>query len=165
MQGGFELYLSLFDADGSFVASTFFGTTWPAGAITNTVRGQCYDVLLDGGVLPAGTYQLAISAFENISFAENLGTGTVADGFTGVGNLEPGEDMHFAVDVDLASLVSVPEPTDSGLAGMGLGIVIFSGSTARAIRAKKASRAVVVTEPQDVHKRVVSHRKSQLLKL
>lgn len=50
-EGGFEPYLSLFDASGNFLASTFFGTTCPAGANTNTVSGQCFDELLDGGVL------------------------------------------------------------------------------------------------------------------
>jgi len=49
-EGGFEPYLSLFDASGNFLASTFFGTTCPAGANTNTVSGQCFDELLDGGV-------------------------------------------------------------------------------------------------------------------
>src|SRR5271155_1203404 len=50
-EGGLEPYLSLFDASGNFLASTFFGTTCPAGANTNTVSGQCFDELLDGGVL------------------------------------------------------------------------------------------------------------------
>src|SRR5271156_4235951 len=43
-QGGFEPYLSLFDASGNFLASTFFGTTCPAGANTNTLSGECFDV-------------------------------------------------------------------------------------------------------------------------
>lgn len=109
-QGGFEPYLSLFDASGSFIASTFFGTTCPTGANTNTLSGQCYDVLLDGGILSPGAYQIAISAFENLSLAENLGTGTLADGFTGLGNLQDGEDLHYAFDVILNSTTPVPEP-------------------------------------------------------
>jgi hypothetical protein len=63
--GVFEPSLSLFDGSGNFLASTFFGTTCPAGAQTNTMSGFCYDVLLDGGVLAQGTCQIAISAFEN----------------------------------------------------------------------------------------------------
>jgi hypothetical protein len=109
-QGGFEPYLSLFDASGGFIASTFFGTTCPPGANTNTLSGQCYDVLLDGGILSPGAYQIAISAFENLSLAENLGTGTLADGFTGLGNLQDGEDLHYAFDVILNSTTPVPEP-------------------------------------------------------
>jgi hypothetical protein len=115
-QGGFEPYLSLFDASGVFLASTFFGTNCPAGAHTNTNSGQCFDVLLDGGALAAGDYQIAISAFENMSFAENNGSGTLADGFTGLGNLAQGEDLHYAFDVILNPQTSpVPEPGYLGL--------------------------------------------------
>jgi hypothetical protein len=110
-QGGFEPYLSLFDSGGNFLASTFFGTTCPAGADINTSSGQCFDVRLDGGTLAPGSYQIAISAFENMSFAENLGSGTLADGFTGLGNLAQGEDLHYAFDVILNPQTStVPEP-------------------------------------------------------
>jgi len=117
-QGGFEPYLSLFDASGDFLASTFFGTTCPQGARTNTLSGQCFDVLLDGGTLAVGDYQIAISAFENLSFAENLGSGTLADGFTGLGNLFPGEDLHYAFDVVLTSqAASAPEPAPGSLLG------------------------------------------------
>ena len=42
LQGGFEPYLSLFDAGGNFLASTFFGTTCPAGTKTNTNSSQCF---------------------------------------------------------------------------------------------------------------------------
>ena len=110
--GGFEPYLSLFDSAGNFLASTFFGTTCPPGAATNPSSGFCYDVALDGGILAAGDYQIAISAFENMSLAENLGAGTLADGFTGLGNLYQGEDMNYAFDVILTnnSNSQVPEP-------------------------------------------------------
>jgi hypothetical protein len=32
--------------------------------------------------VPAGTYILALTVFDNISFAENYGSGTRGDGFT-----------------------------------------------------------------------------------
>jgi hypothetical protein len=136
-EGGFEPYLSLFDASGNFLASTFFGTTCPAGANTNTVSGQCFDESLDGGVLSPGTYQIAISAFENLSFAENLGTGTLADGFTGLGNLNDGEDLHYAYDVILTSASPVPEPSVAWL--LGGSVLIFAG--ARRSRTKKRTIA------------------------
>lgn len=124
-QGGFEPYLSLFDSIGDFLASTFFGTTCPAGANTNTLSGQCYDVSLNGGDLAPGTYQIAISAFENLSYAENLGAGTLADGFTGLGNLADGEDLHYAFDVVLTSSSPVPEPGFGWmLAGALLAVVV-----------------------------------------
>jgi hypothetical protein len=110
-EGGFEPYLSLFDSSGDFLASTFQGTTCPPGA--NTVGGSCFDVLLDGGLLTPGTYQIALTAFENMSLAENNGAGTLADGFTGLGNLAQGENLTYAFDVILPA--DVPEPSTAGL--------------------------------------------------
>ncbi len=107
--GGLEPYLSLFDSGGHFLASTYFGTVCPSGA--NSLDGYCYDVELDGGMLGPGTYQIALTAFENMSYAENSG-GVLADGFTGLGNLWPGENLNYAFDVVLESETTetVPEP-------------------------------------------------------
>jgi hypothetical protein len=123
--GGFEPYLSLFDASGTFLASTFFGITCPSGASTNIGSGQCLDVLLDAGVLPPGNYAITISAFENMSFTENSGVSSLADGFTGLGNLVPGEDMHYAFDVLLQDASPVPEPANFGL--MGCAVLLALG--------------------------------------
>lgn len=124
-QSGFEPYLSLFDSAGGFLASTFFGTTCPVGANTNSTTGFCYDVGLDGGTLAPGSYGTAISAFENMSLAENPGGYLLADGFTGLGNLAQGEDLHFAFDVTLTSAVSTPEPATAGLALLSMALVYF----------------------------------------
>ena len=132
-QSGFEPYLSLFTSSGNFLSSTFFGTTCPAGAKTNTVLGGCYDVLLNAGTLAAGTYQIALSAFENLSFAENLGTGTLADGFTGLGNLYPGEDMHYAFDVTITPGVTPPTPVPEPASGV---LVALAGAALAAFKQK-----------------------------
>lgn len=124
---GFEPYLSLFDSSGNFLTSTFLGTTCPAATQTNPDTDNCFDVSLDGGNLSPGNYQIAISAFQNMSLAENSGTGTLADGFTGLGNLAEGEDLHFAFDVILDTPAApVPEPGTLYLA--------FSAITLCAIR-------------------------------
>ncbi len=112
-QGGFEPYLSLFDSTGDFLASTFFGSLCPTGTQANSTTGFCYDVGLDGGVLTPGTYQIAISAFENLSDAENAGYGLLSDGFTGLGNLASGEDLHYGFDVILTT--ATPEPSSTAL--------------------------------------------------
>src|SRR5262249_13939412 len=117
----------LFDGAGNFLASTFFGTTCPAGANTNTDTQQCFDVLLDGGVLTPGTYSIAISAFENLSSAENSGSGTLADRFTGLGNLAPGEDLHYGFDVVLKDASPVPEPAGLYLTGCAVLLAFLMG--------------------------------------
>jgi hypothetical protein len=114
--GGFEPYLSLFDSSGNFLASTYSGQTCPTGALT--YQGACLDVRLDMGVLPAGTYQIAISSYANLSFAENFGAGTLSDGFTGLGSLYSGEDLHFAFDIVTGS--DIPEQSTWLLTAVGL---------------------------------------------
>ncbi len=123
-EGGLEPYLSLFDAGGTFLASTLFGVTCPTGANINSVTGNCFDVQLDAGNLAPGSYQIAFSAYFNMSLAENLGSGTLADGFTGLGNLPPGLDLRYAFDVVLDSPAAVPEPDSSALT-MGLLVAMY----------------------------------------
>lgn len=126
---GFQPYLSLFSASGDFLSSTYFGTTCPAGANTNPGSGLCFDVLLDGGLLEPGNYALTISAWANMSLAENIGSGTLPDGFVGLGFLDFGEDLHYAVDVilqDAAPSNATPEPGSLGLlCGGGLMLLTY----------------------------------------
>ena len=135
--GGLEPYLSLFDASGDFLASTYLGTTCPAGA--NTYSGNCYDVMLDGGTLVAGTYYIAVTDYANMSLAENYGSGTLADGFTGLGSLQAGENLNYAYDVTVTSLVSTPtpEPNFGILTGIAMaGLLLWkSGKLRRGERA------------------------------
>jgi hypothetical protein len=116
--GGLEPYLSLFDGSGNFITSSF-GSPCPPGA--NTLGGNCFDVELDtGSVVQPGSYTIALSAFENMSLAENLGTGTLADGFTGLGNLATGESLAYGFDVVL--------PTDTPEPGTGLLVLAAIGA-------------------------------------
>lgn len=146
-EGGLEPYLSLFDASGAFIASTYSGVTCPAGANTNSGSGQCYDVRLDAGTLAAGTYQIALSAFANQSYAENSGAGTLADGFTDLGNLFPGEDLHYAFDVVTTAsgtgtppvTAVTPEPPSLLLTGTALCLVVFAASRMRQARREPAA--------------------------
>jgi hypothetical protein len=129
--GGLEPYLSLFNSSGDFLASTYFGTSCPAGA--QTWAGNCFDVALDGGILAPGTYEIALSAWANMSLAENNGPpANLADGFSGLGNLAAGEDLHYAFDVVLPSVVeaggvTAPEPGTLILLPMGFAVLLLSG--------------------------------------
>ena len=59
-------------------------------------------------ILLAGLGDVNRGGLRVLSLAENLGGGTLADGFTGLGNLAQGEDLHYAFDVILTE--AVPEP-------------------------------------------------------
>ena len=118
--GGLEPYLSLFDSGGNFLASTYFGTTCPPGA--NSVGGNCFDVSLDGGTLLPGVYQIALTAWENFSLAENYGSGHLSDGFIGLGNLGANENLNYAFDIILPA--NTPEPASLGLAAIGCGLLL-----------------------------------------
>jgi hypothetical protein len=124
--GGLEPYLSLFDSSGDLLTSSFSGTC-PATA--NTLGGNCFDVQLDTTpLLQPGTYIIALSAWENLSLAENLGTGTLADGFTGLGNLNPGENLNYAFDVILPNNIppsNAPELSSGLLVMAALGAIAF----------------------------------------
>ena len=97
----------MFESSGNFLALKFFATTCPSGSRTNTDSGQCFDVSLDGGLLAPGSYQIALSTFENRSFAENEGAGTLAGGFTGraadlaTSPLSPTGSSNRPVDIQL----------------------------------------------------------------
>lgn len=101
--GGFDPYLTVF-AGGSpaavFRVSNDDGAC-PPGTLS---AGACRDATLSLPALPAGTYTLALSTFENMSFAENLGTGTLADGFIGLGSFG-GRTSGFAVDISGPTVV------------------------------------------------------------
>jgi hypothetical protein len=82
--GGFDTYLSLFLGIGpsaTFLMSNDDGTC-PLGAAIPA----CHDSTLDIASLGAGSYTLVLSVFDNFSFAENLGMGTLGDGFIGLGD-------------------------------------------------------------------------------
>jgi hypothetical protein len=138
--GGLEPYLSLFDAGGNFLASTFSGTTCPPGA--NSVGPNCFDVALNGGILTPGTYQIALTAFENMSDAENLGSPlTLSDGFTGLGNLAPGENLNFAYDIILDNnILPSPEPESIGLAVVGCGLLALGLRRGKKNRTEEVER-------------------------
>jgi hypothetical protein len=117
--GGLEPYLTLFDLTGDVLASTYTPVC-PPGA--NTIGGQCLDVLLTGGVLAPGTYEIALTTWTNMSLAENLGSGTLADGFTGLGVLTDPETLNYAFDVVLDPTTAAPEPGSASLLLMAAGI-------------------------------------------
>jgi len=121
--GGFDPYLSLFSGTGAgatFLASNDDGVCPPG----NTVSGLCRDSTLSQS-LAAGSYTLAITLTGNMSFAENLGSGTLGDGFIGLftpdfynNELQVTLTGDYAVDITTdagTTTGTVPEPQGMAL--------------------------------------------------
>jgi hypothetical protein len=104
--GGIDPYFSLFSgtdpASASFRESNYLHALSVGGDFTQDI------------LLTAGDYTLAIGVFVNLSFAENLGSGVLADGFTGLGGPDYFGDGSYAFTVTLPD-ASVPEPSSAVL--------------------------------------------------
>jgi hypothetical protein len=115
LAGGFDTYVSLFSGTGAgatFLASNDDGVCPPGNSVP-----ACHDSTLVMPSLAAGSYTLALSVFDNFSFAENFGSGTLGDGFIGLGDYFDASSgtvrtSNYAVDLSASSLVvaAVPEP-------------------------------------------------------
>ena len=113
--GGVDPYFTLFaggDDSATFVDSNYDA---PDGDFTWT------------GPLATGTYQIALGAFENMSFAENAGDGTLADGFISIG--DPGSLGDGSYSLTLTT--PVPEPSGTWLMAIGLAALATRSLRAR----------------------------------
>lgn len=121
---GFDPYVSLFAGSGSgatFLASNDDGSCPPGMGVSSF----CPDSTLIQNPLPDRTYTLALSVFDNLSFAENLGTGTLGDGFIGLGDYFDQitgtlRTSNYAVDIladTTVTPVATPEPSSLALLG------------------------------------------------
>jgi len=112
--GGFDTYVSLFRGTGAsatFLASNDDGSCPPGNA-----SPACHDSTLVMQLSGVGTYTLALSVFDNFSFAENFGSGTLGDGFIGLGDYFDTSSgtvrtSNYAVDISASGLT--PEPAMS----------------------------------------------------
>ena len=118
--GGADPYFSLFAGWGdtaTFVASNY-DTAFSSGGDFSFST-----------LLAAGAYQLAIGVFANLSFAENYGSGTLAEGFIGLGTPGSMGDGSYHVVVTTA----VPEPTQWVLLCIGLVVVVLNVARERRV--------------------------------
>ena len=105
--GGVDPYFTLFAGSGNsatFVDSNYVQAISTGGDFTWS------------GALAVGTYEIALGAFENMSFAENLGTGTLGDGFIFLGDPNSLNDGSYSLNVTTPA----PEPSETLLMLVGL---------------------------------------------
>jgi len=127
--GGFDPYVSLFLGAGptaTFLASNDDGSC-PPGTL---YLGSCLDSTLTISLSP-GTYTLALTQPDNFSFAENLGSGTLGDGFIGLESDYHGLTTDFAVDIRAESVAPTPEPGSLALLGAGIGLLMLAKAKRR----------------------------------
>lgn len=105
--GGLDPYFSIFAGSGS--SATFLDSNFAQAFSTGG------DFSYSASLGP-GDYEIALGVFANMSFAENLGSGSLGDGFIGLG--EPGSlgDASYR----LALSTPVPEPAIGLLLALGL---------------------------------------------
>lgn len=120
--GGVNPYFSLFSGTGA--SATFLDSNYAQAFST----GGDFSY---SAVLAAGSYEVAIGAFANMSFAENLGIGTLGDGFVGIGDPNSLFDGSYSVTLT----TPVPEPLTGMLMAFGL-----AGLAIRARRARFSTK-------------------------
>ena len=116
--GGVDPYFTLFDGSGNtatFHDSNFVQATDTGGDFTWT------------GTLGVGSYEIALGAFENMSFAENLGSGTLGDGFIFLGDPSSLGDGSYSLTLS----TPVPEPAGTWLMAVGLAVIATRAWRAR----------------------------------
>jgi len=126
LPGGIDPYFTLFGgldrATATFLDSNFLNATTVGGDFTQDL------------LLAAGDYTVAIGVFENMSYAENQGTGVLADGFTGLGGPPYYGDGSYRFAITLPDTVNVPEP---GTSLLGLTAAWAAWATSRTRRRQR----------------------------
>lgn len=109
--GGVDPYFSLFS--GATAAATFLASNYLQAFSTG---GD----FVYSAALAIGTYQVALGSFANISFAENLGTGSLASGFTRLGA------PTYLGDSSYRLVVTTPVPEVSSALLLAAGLLVLS---------------------------------------
>jgi hypothetical protein len=108
--GGVDPYVTLFQGNGP--TATFLRSNYDEAYSTGGDFSLSF-------ALTAGNYMVAMGTFANMSFAENLGLGTLGDGFIGLGEPNSLRNYYYELAVT-APEQAVPEPSTLLLLSAGL---------------------------------------------
>jgi hypothetical protein len=111
---GVDPYFTLFSGSGA--AATFVESNFAQAFSTGG------DFLISM-ILAPGTYQVALGAFANMSFAENLGLGTLGDGFIAIGEPALLGNYYYELAITTPDAAAVPEPSTLLLIGGGASVL------------------------------------------
>lgn len=120
--GGANPYFSLFA--GSGLGATFVGSNY---AIATDTGG---DFTLNFN-LAAGSYQVALGVYTNMSFAENYGSGTLGDGFVQIGDPSELGNASYALSISQTAASPAPELPATAMLALGLGAMAWLGRARR----------------------------------
>jgi hypothetical protein len=126
--GGVDPYFTLFSGTGN--GATFVGSNFAQAISTGG------DFLLAFS-LAAGSYTVALGVFENLSFAENLGSGSLGDGFIGLG--EPASMGTSFYEL----VVTTPDGPGPPLSEPSSVILLLLGLAATAVVGQKRIRSPI----------------------
>ena len=118
--GGIDPYFTLFSGTGN--AATFVDSNFVQAFST----GGDFNL---NEALGVGDYTIAMGVFANMSSAENSGSGTLGNGFIGLG--EPGSlgDYSYKLRVTTPSETpAVPEPSYTVVVALGAAALLCSGT-------------------------------------
>nr|WP_316642464.1 DVUA0089 family protein [uncultured Roseateles sp.] len=114
-------------------ADPYFTLFAGAGNSANVIASNYTQAFSTGGdfsyaaTLAAGTYRISLGLFANMSLAENLGSGTLADGFIGLGEPTSLGDGHYRLQVT----TPVPELSTAWLSALGLTTLLLLTARSR----------------------------------
>ncbi|MEP6503688.1 MAG: DVUA0089 family protein [Betaproteobacteria bacterium] len=113
--GGVDPYFTLFTGSGA--GATFLDSNYTQAFTTGGDFSW-------SATLAAGTYEIALGSFANMSFAENLGSGALGDGFIALGDPNSLFDGSYSLTLTTPD-APVPEPSTgwllmAGMAGLAM---------------------------------------------
>jgi len=130
--GGFDPVVSLFDGLGNLVQTWDDAVPECNGVASDPVTSECFDVLAEVS-LPAGSYLVAITQFDNQPLGPDFAAGFRQTGanFTAIFECANGQFCDVDADsrtafwaADVSGATVVPAPATLGLLSLGLGALV-----------------------------------------